>query len=87
MVADVTADGVFEVGDGFEDAASDLPAGDGREEAFDGIKPGCGSRGEMEDPTRMIGEPLLDLGMLVGGVVVGDSMNDPAGPDSAARRH
>src|ERR1700689_5817448 len=37
----------------------------------------------MEDPARMIGEPLLDLGMLVGGVVVGDGMDNPAGPDSA----
>src|SRR4249920_1528280 len=37
----------------------------------------------MEDPSRMIGEPLLDLGMLVGGVVVGDGMDDLAGPDSA----
>src|SRR5216684_4616716 len=37
----------------------------------------------MEDPAGMIGEPLLDLGMLVGGVVVGDGMDDFAGPDSA----
>ena len=28
----------------------------------------------MKDPARVIGEPLLDLGMLVGGVVVGDGM-------------
>ena len=81
MLSDVAADGVFEVGDRFEDAASDLPAGDGREEAFDGIEPGCGSRGEMEDPARVIGEPLFDLGMFVGGVVVGDGMDNPAGPD------
>jgi hypothetical protein len=37
----------------------------------------------MEDPAWMIGEPLLDLGMLVGGVVVDDGMDDLAGPDSA----
>src|SRR2546430_15926003 len=37
----------------------------------------------MEDPARVIGEPLLDLGMLVGGVVVGDGMDDLAGPDRA----
>ena len=40
MFSDVAADGVFEVGDGFEDAASDLSAGDDREEAFDGVEPG-----------------------------------------------
>ena len=67
MLADVAADGLLEVGDRFEDAAPDLPAGDDGEEAFDGIEPGCGGRGEMEDPARVIGEPLLDLGMLVGG--------------------
>jgi len=83
VFADVAADGIFEVGDGFEDAASDLPAGDGREEAFDGIEPGCGGRSEMEDPARVIGKPLPDLGMLMGGVVVGDGMDDPTGPDSA----
>ena len=64
MLADVAADGVFEVGDGFEDAASDTPAGDGREEAFDGVEPGCGGGGEMKHPSRMIGEPLSDLGCL-----------------------
>ena len=37
----------------------------------------------MEHPARVIGEPLLDRGMLVGGVVVGNGMNDPAGPDRA----
>src|SRR5260370_2536903 len=37
----------------------------------------------MEDPARVIGEPPLDLGMLVGGVVVGDGMDNPARPDSA----
>src|ERR1700687_5402219 len=37
----------------------------------------------MEDPARVIGAPPLDLGMLVGGVVVGDGMDNPARPDSA----
>src|SRR5580700_8065943 len=37
----------------------------------------------MEDPARVIGEPPRDLGMLVGGVVVGDGMDNPARPDSA----
>ena len=83
MLSDVAADGILEIGDRFEDAASDLPAGNDRKEAFDGIEPGCGGRGKMEDPSRVIGEPPLDLGMLVGGVVVGDGMDNPARPDSA----
>ena len=49
MLADVTADRVLEFGDGFKDTASDAPSGDGGEEAFDGIEPGSGCRGEMED--------------------------------------
>ena len=33
----------------------------------------------MEDETRMARQPGLDLRMLVGGVVVDDSLDDPAG--------
>ena len=35
----------------------------------------------MEDPSRVIGEPLLHPGVLVGGVVIGDRMDNPAGPN------
>ena len=82
MLADVAADGVFEIGEGFEDAAPDLPAGNGREEAFDSVEPGCRGRGEMEDPAGVIGKPLFHLGVLMGGVVIGDGMDDPAGSDA-----
>ena len=37
----------------------------------------------MKGPTRMAGEPGADLGMLVGGVVVGDGVDDLAGWDGA----
>lgn len=30
----------------------------------------------MEDPARMIGQPFDDLGVLVGGVIVGDGVDD-----------
>lgn len=69
MLVDIAADGVFEVGDGFEDAASDAPAGDDREETFNRVEPGSGGRSEMEDPARVIGQPAPDLGVLVGGVI------------------
>lgn len=37
----------------------------------------------MEDPARMICQPFFDLGMLVGGVVVGDSVDNLARRDGA----
>ena len=37
----------------------------------------------MEGPARMIGEPFVDLGMLVGGIVVGDGVDDLSGWDGA----
>ena len=40
VIGDVTLDGVFEVGDGFEDAAADTPPRDCGEEVFDRIQPG-----------------------------------------------
>ena len=83
VVFDVAGDFGFEFGDGFEDAASDSPAGDGREEALDGVEPGGRCRREMEDPARMIRQPFPDLGMLVGGVVVDDGVDDLAGRDGA----
>jgi hypothetical protein len=83
VLADVAADGVLDIGDGFEDTASDLSAGDGREEPFEDVEPGCGGGSDMEHPARVIGELLGDLGMLVDGVVVGDGVDDLAGPDSA----
>jgi hypothetical protein len=33
----------------------------------------------MERPTRMMGQPLTDLGMLVGGVVVDNAMDELTG--------
>src|SRR6516225_4243256 len=36
VLADIASDGVLEIGNRFEDAAADAPAGDGGEEALDG---------------------------------------------------
>ena len=57
-----------------EHAATDLIAGDQAEEAFDLAEPGGGCRSEVHMEARMFCQPRLDLGMLVGGVVVGDQM-------------
>ena len=63
-----------EFGDALEHAATDLIAGDQAEEAFDLAEPGGGCRSEVHMEARMFCQPRLDLGMLVGGVVVGDQM-------------
>ncbi len=78
MFLDVALDRVLKVGDGLERATADALSGDNGKEVFHGVEPGTGCRGEMEDPTRMICEPLDDLGMLVRGIVVGDSVDDLA---------
>src|SRR5271166_7063219 len=76
---DVRGDSVLEIGDGFEDAASDFAPGDGGEEPFNGIEPRRGSRGEMERPSRMTGPPFHDPGMRVGGVIIDDAVDELAG--------
>ena len=49
--------------------------GDEGEETFDLVEPGGIGGREVNVPTRTAGEPSLDLGMLVGGVVVDDEMD------------
>ena len=75
MSADEAVDFFDEVGGGLEGAATDGTLGDEGEEAFDLVQPGgiCGR--EVNVPTRTAGEPSLDLGMLVRGVVVDDEMD------------
>lgn len=83
MFLDVATDRVLEVGDRFEDAATDALPGDGGEEVLDGFEPGAGCGREMKDPTWVISEPLDDLGMLVRGLVVGDGMDHLSGRNSS----
>jgi hypothetical protein len=39
LSSDVGTDGLLEVGEGLEDAASDGPSGEGGEEVLDGVEP------------------------------------------------
>ena len=80
---DVTLDGVFEISDGFEDAPAYFPAGDRGEEPLDRVEPRRRCRGEMKCPSRMISDPGEDVGVFVGGVIVGDGMDDLSGGDSS----
>lgn len=74
-------DGGLKGGEGVEHPAFQLSLCQLGEEAIDRIEPGGGGRGEMEGLARMPGQPLHDLGMLVGGVVVDNRV------DQLARRH
>ena len=83
MLTDIAGDGVLDVGDGLEHAAPQTLAGQGGEEALDSVDPGRRGRGEVKDPARVALQPGTDLGMLVGGVVVGDGMDQLASRDGA----
>src|SRR5262249_40163620 len=74
MMLQVLYDGCFEIGDAVEDAAPDGILCDQAEEALDQIDPGRRSRREVKMEAPVALEPCLDLGMLVGCVVVDDDM-------------
>ena len=80
---DVTLDGLFEIGDGFEDAPAYFTSGDRGEEPLDRVEPRRRCGGEVECPSRMISDPGEDLGVFVGGVIIGDGMDDLSGGDSS----
>jgi hypothetical protein len=68
-------DGIFEFPQGSEYAALETRLGELGKEALDGIEPGSGCWGEVEDKSPMFFEPLHDVGMLVGGIVVDNDMD------------
>ena len=74
-LCDEALDGDFEFSDGPEHAASEAPVGEFGEEALDGIEPGGGSWREVEGPARVFCELFLDFWMLVGGIIVDDSVD------------
>ena len=70
----VVVNGGFELGHGGEDATTDALLSDQPEEALDLIEPGGRGRGEVQVKAGVLGQPYLDVGMLVGGVVVEDEV-------------
>lgn len=52
--------------------------GDDWENPFGGVDPGGGLGCGMEEPARMIGQPVQHLGVPMGGVVVNDRVGHPA---------
>lgn len=91
---DEALDGKLELFDGSEHAAFEAPIGEFSNEAFDSVEPVGGGWREVEGPARVLGEPFLDLRMLVGSVIV-DNHADPftlgdlrvASPSNAPRQH
>ena len=70
-----------EFADGAEHAVLEPPARQLGEEPLYGVEPRARGRGEVERPARMRLEPCPDRLVLVGGVVVEDGMDRPAGGD------
>src|SRR5205085_11034273 len=86
MFIEVAVDGGLQIDDGAEDPSSQALAGQSGEEIFDGVEPGAGGRGEMEGPARMADEPGLDLGVLVGCVIVDNGVDQLASRDPSPPR-
>ena len=74
-VVEEAVDGIFEFPQGSEYAALETLLCELGKEALDSVEPGSGCRGEVEDKPPMFFEPLHDVGMLVGGIVVDDDMD------------
>ena len=72
---DEAIDGGLEINEGVEDAALEPPSGEFGEEAFDGVEPRRRCWREVEDKPLVTIEPIADLWMLMGGVVVEDDMD------------
>ena len=69
-VVEEAVDGIFELPQGSEYAALETLLCELGKEALNGVEPGSGCRGEVEDKAPMFFEPLYDVGMLLGGIVV-----------------
>ena len=79
-LVDEAVDGGLEVDDGAEHAASEPAPGQLGEEALDAVEPGRRGGREVKNEPGVALQPIHDLGMLVGGIVVEDDM------DGLARR-
>src|SRR6516164_5968540 len=79
VLGKVGVDSALQVDDRAEDAAANALPGHLGEEVLDRIEPGGRSRGEVEDPARMTGQPSQHLGMFVGSIVVEHRMDQLSG--------
>src|SRR6516164_8845928 len=79
VFAEVSVDRGLQVDQRAKDAALQPPAGECGKEGLDGIGPGAGGGCEMKHPAWMASQPSAHLGMLVGGIVIEDRMDQFAG--------
>ena len=70
----IVVDGSFQLLDTMEYAAADALLGDEAEEAFHLVEPGGRGGREVHVVAWVAGEPCLDLGMLVRGIIVGNQV-------------
>ena len=75
MGLQVLLDSRVQLGDALEHTAANAVLGNQAEKAFDLMDPRGGGRGEVHVKARMPFEPGLNLGVLVGGVAVGDQVH------------
>ena len=83
VLVDEAIDDCLKVDDRVTYAPFEAPLSQLGEEALDGIESGRRCRREVEGPAGMAGEPLANLFMLVGAVIVEDDVDDLAGRDVA----
>jgi len=70
----IDLDGQGRIAHAAETAFGDRLLAEVAEEALDQVEPGTGRGHEVHVKARAFGQPLLDLRVLVGAVVVGDQM-------------
>jgi hypothetical protein len=75
VLGEEAIDSGLQFDDGSEHATLEPSLGQRGEEALDRIEPRGGRGREVKRPPWMAGQPCADLGMLVGGVVVGDGVD------------
>ena len=75
MFGDEAIYGGLKVDDGVEDSVFQPSLGQLGEEAFDGVEPRTGRWFEVEGEAGVTVEPLADLAMFVGGVIVEDDVD------------
>ena len=78
VLPEIAVDRGLQVNERVEGAALQAPAGERGEEGLDRIAPGAGGGCEVKRPARVPGKRGAHLGMLVGGVIVEDGVDELA---------
>ncbi len=74
MMIDVLGNGLLRVGNAWETSVLGAEVGNVAGKALDHVQSRCAGGCEVHDEERLLGPPGLDLGMLMGRVVVRDQV-------------